>query len=70
MVGGGTALRVVLDPDAKELDDDMEDDMVALSDAAGTATGANMLADFLAFFVAPGTPTPEHNVIQLASLFL
>jgi hypothetical protein len=61
VVGGGTGLSVVLDPDAKELDDDMEGITLALREAAGTATGANILADFLAFFVAPGTPTPAHQ---------
>ena len=40
------------------------------NDEAGTGMGANILAAFFAFLLAPGIPIPERKIDHVASLFL
>ena len=65
VVGGGTTLRV-------ELGLTFEDDELIpeRNEAAGTGMGANMLAAFLAFLLAPGIPIPARRIVQVVSIFL
>ena len=66
VVGGGTTFLVELG-----LTVDEEDELITeRNEAAGTGTGANMLAAFLAFLLAPGIPIPARSIVQEVLVFL
>jgi hypothetical protein len=66
VVGGGTTIRVELGLTFEE-----EDELIPeRNEAAGTGMGANMLAAFLAFLLAPGIPIPARSIVQAVSIFL